>query len=936
MMTQGRASSQGLWLATGLLLIGAFLRFYALQHYPQGLHYDEAVNVIVSREIAFEGARPFPVFAAFNGREVFYFYANALAMLGMGDSPFVLRVVSAMMNLITIAATIGMGRVWFGKSLGLWIGLSAGAFLAVSFPQIFIARQNFRAVSQPMLQALCLWAIGRGLKQNKSFPSYLWLGGAGFLGGAVLYTYMASRLFPGWLAGMWGLLWLVDAKRRGKRFIQATVMLGVLFLTGFPIIRYYLDNRDVFEDRLSQLSASDDTPSYADSVQLHAEMFFVRGDPYIRYNEPFAPYFDPFTGILLVIGLGVATWGIFRAKDATQRAISGLILVAPLMVIPSVLAVGGLPPSHMRSIGMVPFIFFLPALGAVGIIQWLQGKLPQLRQWVMPLSSGVIIVLTVWVWGRYETWASAPEMYYQTDGDMYAAGQWLVVHSDSDTVMYVTSQHYDHPTLLVNVPSNQVQFLLGERLFLPPPNVSAYIVETHNAPLSPTLKTWTADFIRQAEVKAPDGSVSFTVYRYDTNQSPYQDVLHSGENVGDWLRLVDTDLPIATAGNAVTVTSVWYVLATPTYEDLTPLFQIETPTGDLLGRVEPYTRYSNRWLAGAFLIQTVTFDVPFGTPPGAYPIRVSWVGRAADEYVSRFAADGSFAGIWTDLGELSVTQASVFPSPENFSVSVVQPTDFTNGVRLYGWHWGDKPILRPGEKIAFDLIWQAQRDNPDDVPLRFYAVRGDESYLLWEGTPAMDTYPFSLWRAGEVIVDRHRWRLPTEIPSGDYHVELSLASQTVTLGEVEILPVNRRFDPPISQQTLALNLGDIVALSGYDLSSTTVKRGEALNVTLYWQLLAESDLPLKVFVHLVGPDGIIYDQRDSQPQNYTYPVSLWAVGEYVSDPYALTVPENAPLGAYTIRIGMYLDVNGQRLNIQDAEGISQGDMWTLAEIEINE
>jgi hypothetical protein len=147
-----------------------------------------------------------------------------------------------------------------------------------------------------------------------------------------------------------------------------------------------------------------------------------------------------------------------------------------------------------------------------------------------------------------------------------------------------------------------------------------------------------------------------------------------------------------------------------------------------------------------------------------------------------------------------------------------------------------------------------------------------------------------------------------------------------------VLAVDRQFDVPQVQYPLALNLGDVVGLVGYDVSNETLQREQPLDITLYWQSLTATDLPLKVFVHLVGPDNVIYDQRDLQPRNYTYPVSLWVAGEYIEDSYTLIPPAHAPSGVYTIRVGMYVEENNLRLQIQDENQVSQGDMWTLVEL----
>jgi hypothetical protein len=932
------------------MFIGVGLRLIQISQYPPGFHYDEAVNFIVSREIAFYGARPFPVFAAFNGREVFYYYVNAIAMRGIGEHIFTMHLVSAMMNLLTIAVTVAMGRVMFGRQRGIILGLLAAGFLSVSFPQIFIARQAFRAVSLPMLQALCLWTLFVGLRPTSTSQLKYrlpWLIAAGIFGGATLYTYMASRLFPAWVALILGAIWLFDSSHRKTRFLQAMLVILVLLITAAPIINYYLDNQDVFADRLTQLSASEETISYTESIRLHAKMFFIEGDPYIRYNEPFAPYFAPIVGILLIIGLGVSLWRIFDANTPSplSRVAYLLITCSPLMVIPSVLAVNGLPPSHMRSIGMVPAIFFLPAIGAEFLWSQIRTYLatnPSFGRHIQPIggviAGSIFIILAISVWGRYQNWASNPELFYLSDGDMVAAGDWLEDHIDDQTLMYVTSLHYDHPSLQIHdLPADNITYLLGDRIFIPPANREAYFIETHNAPLPATLQAFTPQFERIDGTRGPDGQPSFIAYYWQpTSPDSISDV---DETFGGWLAFSESDLPSATAGQAVTITTQWQILNTPPYDDLTPIFVLETLEGESLSRAEPYSLHTMRWRTGETLIQQATFEVPIGTPPGQYPVKVTWVGRAADQYIGRINKDGAFSGLWLNIGTLDIQSPTTFPSPNVLSIPNPTAVDLADGIRLLGWNHFVETV-RQGESLNLNLYWQAlpTDQSRSSTPIQLLAVSNQtdsDSLLLWEAMPVMDRYPFTNWLANELVVDRHRWTLPTDMPAGNYQLILQLDEAEVELGDFEVLAIDRQFERPTIENPLSIHLSDIVDLVGYDLSTDTLSIGESVTITLYWQSLATTDLPLTVFVHLEGPDGINYAQRDWQPRQNTYPVALWIPDEYVDDTYTLTLPADAPTGIYTLKAGMYLQETGQRLSIT-ADGESVGDFWPLSEITVGE
>lgn len=92
-----------------LLAAWAALRFPNLHHTPPPIHYDEAANGVILREIAFAGYQPVFI-PSYTGKDVLFFYlAGVVTRLG-GSSVFTMRYTSALVSLLTIAATYWLGR----------------------------------------------------------------------------------------------------------------------------------------------------------------------------------------------------------------------------------------------------------------------------------------------------------------------------------------------------------------------------------------------------------------------------------------------------------------------------------------------------------------------------------------------------------------------------------------------------------------------------------------------------------------------------------------------------------------------------------------------------------------------------------------------------------------------------------------------------------
>ncbi len=106
--------------------------------------------------------------------------------------------------------------------------------------------------------------------------------------------------------------------------------------------------------------------------------------------------------------------------------------------------------------------------------------------------------------------------------------------------------------------------------------------------------------------------------------------------------------------------------------------------------------------------------------------------------------------------------------------------------------------------------------------------------------------------------------------------------------------------------------------------------GEAFPLTLYWRALDEMDTSYTVFVHVVGPDGVIRGQWDSVPGNGTLPTTGWVKDEVITDEYLVPMDEDVPPWQYTILVGMYDPRTDERLRI--ASGKQTPDSITLGSI----
>ena len=105
--------------------------------------------------------------------------------------------------------------------------------------------------------------------------------------------------------------------------------------------------------------------------------------------------------------------------------------------------------------------------------------------------------------------------------------------------------------------------------------------------------------------------------------------------------------------------------------------------------------------------------------------------------------------------------------------------------------------------------------------------------------------------------------------------------------------------------TLQVNLSDLIWLDAANVPNDQLTRGSNLDLTLFWRAQQRLNIPYAVFVHLIGPNGTIVQQIDTEPGAGSLPTTSWTPGITVTDHYVMPVPGNVPLGDYELRTGLY-------------------------------
>lgn len=130
-----------------------------------------------------------------------------------------------------------------------------------------------------------------------------------------------------------------------------------------------------------------------------------------------------------------------------------------------------------------------------------------------------------------------------------------------------------------------------------------------------------------------------------------------------------------------------------------------------------------------------------------------------------------------------------------------------------------------------------------------------------------------------------------------------------------------------AQVQVYADFGEQIALLGYDATEIESEMPDRLDVTLYWRAQEALEINYQVFVHVLGPEGLIAQSDKLNPGDF--PTRRWPVDKYIRDEHELFLPEDLAPGRYEVAAGVWVQGDGWRLPLLDSTGRQGGDRFTL-------
>ena len=355
------------WVLIGIAVV--FVRFYMLTTLSVWPNYDEGLWGFFALD--FYHHWDLSLFYQDNSYPSVYFWGLGLLFKWFQPSVFLVWFYPALISLLVVPTGYGAARLFFSKSLSLFLGL----FLAFSFWPIYVGRYGDQMVLTLWAECLLLWTWGRFLKSSShpariAVPETIALGVMSVLG---LYIYISgvAIAFLSFLA-LGTFVWKQPHRRVYLGIFLVSSLLALIPLWQAGLIHNYgrithdigsLTGDGAFQNCLANI------PGYISAL------FWGTPKGIYSYQPVWGGFLNPLLGSLFFLGLIqlLRTW-----KSPFSRWI---LAGCMLFFIPGILT------HDLEPFRNLPLIPFLGVICAVGFLVLFQSLSPRKCMWGLCLMT---------------------------------------------------------------------------------------------------------------------------------------------------------------------------------------------------------------------------------------------------------------------------------------------------------------------------------------------------------------------------------------------------------------------------------------------------------------------------------------------------------------------------------------------------------------------
>ena len=780
-----------------ILLLAAGLRFYKIGE--QSLWSDEGN----SAALAMRSLQQITADAANDIHPPLYYWLLHLWVGIFGMSEAALRSLSALVGILLVLATFGIGRAMYGDATGL-----AAAFIAALAPfQVYFgqeARMYVLLALECTLAALLLWHLVKQetrllLPARESRLRLLPLTGLLLIVtfAAGLYTHYVFPLMMATLTGLY-LLWILLTRRWGrtaKRLLRWALWLLLAVVLYVPWLSTGMR-------QLAVWSVGDTVPGLGELLRKSLAMLSL---------GPIARDLAGAWPVLVLALVGAFPWQLRRRANLWGgSALFWLRWLTPIAwacaPLAMILALDLQREAYLKFLLIAsPALCLLVARGilapAEAFLAWdfRQGAAPRWLSWRGLLSGGYVLVGLAVVSGL----SGAVLARYYSDPAVARDNYREIAH-----FIAVTAQPND--AILLDAPGQSEVFEYYYRGNLPvfplprqrpiDPEATEQELEklrahdrvyavywaAQEADPEGTIERW-LDTNAYKTLDEWHGNVRLAAYVMPSNRPPEESADDLNLTFGDGVSLLGyrgwNTAP--TAGEIAQFQLAWRA-DQPLAQRYKVFLQLLDSRDQVIAQsdVEPAggSRPTDGWTPGEVVLDNHGLLIPVGTPPGVYRRIVGLYDPTTMERLR--LPDGNDH---VDLPPITVLRGKASPSEAVVDAQDNQHFDF-GAISLLGYdrykrgfgHAPETPV-QPGDPLHLTFYWYANTQPRADWWFELVlSDRKGQSVAQLQAPLVSDSYSTRMWQPGEIVRGEHDLMIPASLPPGTYQLSLIMNPDTDT------------------------------------------------------------------------------------------------------------------------------------------------------------
>lgn len=383
---------------------------------------------------------------------------------------------------------------------------------------------------------------------------------------------------------------------------------------------------------------------------------------------------------------------------------------------------------------------------------------------------------------------------------------------------------------------------------------------------------------------------------------------------GGELVLLGLDVaPTMAADAPLALTAYWSLTTSPLDHDISYSFQLWDAFDRSVGHVDvqhPGGWPTRRWFAGDYAVDHLVVVVDPATAPGTYRLMVTAYNADANHATLTGRVNDGPEQAYVPLGNVQVTRADHGLTPIDLPDVIWHPQTEGSFDAIGVSHLPSE--AQSGDVLLVDLYWQARSSGLDVEPRLVLRDSLGRDFDLGPATLTTDGLGLADWHAGDLYALTTPIVIAPDALAGPADLLLTGTGSDIVLGSIDLGIPTRYYDVPDDITPAGFTFVEAADLLGYRLSGNFVPGG-ALTVDLVWRSREVTSHSLKVFVHLIGADGLPAAQSDSIPVEGLRQTTGWLPEEVIVDTHQIAVPDTLSPGSYLLEIGLYDPATGARV-----------------------